>query len=63
MNDLAHKEMDIKKLHDRMSELEVRIGQLNLEKCNFMDIIKQQEQKHKELEKDINKRETWITQL
>lgn len=57
------READIKKLQDRMSEHEVRIGQLNLEKCNQIDISKQLELKIKEQEKEVMKRDSWIAHL
>lgn len=60
---MASKEQEVKKLHDRMAELEVRIGQLNLEKHNYADIIKGHNQKHKEQDREIAKRDEWITQL
>lgn len=46
-----------------MSEHEVRIGHLNLEKCNFVDIIKELENKIGALEKEILKRDTWNIEL
>lgn len=60
---VSSKEDEIRKYQDKVSEHEVRIGQLNLEKCNYMDIIKQLEVRICQLEKDVAKRETWVIQL
>lgn len=61
---LVHlKEDEVKKYQDRISDLEVRIGQLNLEKSNFNDIIKQLEGKIAQLDREVAKRETWVMQL
>ena len=60
---MKQKELENKKSRDRISDLEVRIGQLNLEKANFIDIIKQLEQKIRDRDGEIINRETWIAQL
>ena len=60
---MKQKELENKKSRDRISDLEVRIGQLNLEKAKFIDIIKQLEQKIRDRDGEIINRETWIAQL
>lgn len=58
---MQSKEIEVKKLYDRMAELEVRIGQLNLEKHNYADIIKGHNLRHKEQDREIGKRDEWVT--
>ncbi len=63
MIEIAAKDAEIKRQQGRVSEHEVRIGHLNLEKCNYVDIIKDLELKIAGLEKEVLKRDTWNIEL
>jgi len=59
-NEILIRDGEIKRFNDRMSEHEVRIGHLNLEKCNLIEKIKVFESKISNLDKEIIKKDTWI---